>query len=1142
MASAAPLRRRPVRVSNVQGRLIRRRVERPPTAVAEVEHSVITSACDAPPAPVAHTRKTFTFVQRSVQLGGVVTRVTSPLADPQLSRSAGNAPYTAGSVPSITKTLDHVAPWQTKYTHTAVRNAVPGDGKRTPPAQQDVSLTQRHKDVTQPFRNADYDPLARACKLAQIDESDMQVLRHMTPDQAWHALLSQEHLSEGQGGLKKALQFLATHGRNFDDVIALLPAEHWRAPQLEALRICLHASLIAEQLGETSADGQLAAQAARGAALVFSHRRQANATEADITAALRQQNLLTPFFNWKHGITNVADTQRARDELYEHVAHNFTRAYRLKTRWTTRFHPRRLIGRKRSTIWAMLNRLRGLRHDLPERGRKALDDALEQATTCLFQDPSNALLKTLMQHAPRESRLEIARRVAVLRYLHDRAALNRKPDIDLIVDRPFFTSLPFTPQDMARLTLREMNTLWPQLGEDDPSLTADLHNALKTIFVEPSKTRCQPPSTDELLKWHREWTTLLGQAKEAAANPPAPLAPETQAQLDALTDLLNGMQTQLQKATDILASEKTLKAMTPQAYLEAKADIYGHMHNHKATYYTGSQHGINARAMVYFAPAAGVRPKFRQIVAHENMLGMGQSLSGSYMMLGSQWRFEGEAGIDGVLGIDGVVNMGELLRANISAGVDAGYKYQHAGGLMLRANKMVDQDGKVIEWDANDDTPRTIARENNIAFTRDERGEPRRDEHGNLAPVAPQDSNRWTMIQMEKFIANHCKLERGQFSVPTNADALWDDLAEKFFTNPNLQISLYGESKNAQYAGINGAAALRVGAGPVGIQASANVRAEVHQEQRAVNESSKNHAAILGAAQTGWNVTADATLGIAMPRIKRPGGNVDKITVQAWQALQTQAVLLEQRKNVQLRLQFINDKLEPASFTNVAVRTLPQLRALLHQNADVWQDMAEPPNPDDGSRTNGAKRLQHFEDEYLRHYAHLPNTEFVVTTSILDSAANDYNDLGGHQAMLKHALAAANSTGDHDVYRHIAEEITQAKAMQRAILADPQSWVPYAIDAWQNSASATKVGINNGLVTQYTEGANRTLLLMRLTAKPEQRQKARRTFDRPNLEAQRSAKRQYLDRKQQSGLQQARRSAAHAELVMPNPSRLVNMA
>ncbi|HVL10702.1 MAG TPA: hypothetical protein VM512_16325, partial [Burkholderiaceae bacterium] len=141
--------------------------------------------------------------------------------------------------------------------------------------------------------------------------------------------------------------------------------------------------------------------------------------------------------------------------------------------------------------------------------------------------------------------------------------------------------------------------------------------------------------------------------------------------------------------------------------------------------------------------------------------------------------------------------------------------------------------------------------------------------------------------------------------------------------------------------------------------------------------------------------------------------------------------------------------------------------------------------------TNGDAHLAHFYAEYARSYGHLPNTVFYVICDLRRSAAEQIDAIHFELTLLETRLAQAA----YDAQAHWNAHIAALQARRQQILENRDNWLPYAIDVRLTATLGQRTGPGLGLVLQHTEGVDETHMLMRLTAKPEQRHAARSRFE-----------------------------------------------
>ncbi len=990
----------------------------------------------APRKPKARSRRTLRPmqpIQHGISVGSVITITRSPVAHAQLHRPVATLPYNAPTAP-IVRQPKHAAHWQAKHASAAADAVMPIQGPkpsrrlRTATAAKEFALPEIAQSASQDTLLFD-----DACAIASADPVQVAaILRDLSPDTLWRDLIVPSRPVPAHQHALQVARLLARS--DFDALLAQLPAGTWHGQHREALRIWLTAGAAAH--APETADGQHdAARLAAAAAVHALHMLRDNptATASALCQSLRNAGLLAPYFNWKHGFSSPEDVRLAQKMMLTY-GKDMRRAYRLATSWRARCHPRRLFGRKTSAVAAMHNHMTGLRRDLPHKERERLDLALKQAAGALFaSEQHEAILAALFRSAAPEHKLEVVRQIVVLRHLHAHTQANQQQGVE--TQRPFFAPLHLTAQDMAHATLMEIARLSPELGRNDPQLLRELQQEARVMLTQGSQAQWQPPTTQHLLAWHAQWLTALGNAGlDAADDTP-------------LCEALIRLRTHLDDAAGTEADDPQLSEMTPEGFNRDLNGMYTRMHNHSAGFHSGSNLGIAARVVLYFVPGVGLRPKVKQITGKDATIAVGQSLSGSYLAIGRQWRLEGGVGADAVFGVDALP-----MQAGFSVGLDTGYKHLRGEGLMIRANKLVDPgSGAVIKWNPE--------------------GQPA--EQG-------VETNRWTINKVSAFLCGRCRLADGKFHVPTAPAALWEDFAAVFFDSPNLQLSIYRETKMATSASLSAQVAVRAGSMAAGPQLAATARLEASREQRSQRERSTRNAALIGEQQTRGALTLEGTAGVALPAVN-PSPGLHKMTAPPVNGLQLHGVFADRRRNVQYRLQHVDGKIDGASFRYEIVSTLPQLRALLQRDADVWNDMA-----------GGTDRLEYFYEEHRRHYRHLPNTVFYVICDLRRPAAKRLDAIASRLVLLDAQLATATGAAR----ARLAAQAYPLQQQRQRILQDRANWTPYAIDLRQNVTGSRQFGPHLGVVAQHTEGVSETLMLMRLSALPEQRHSARVNFER----------------------------------------------
>ena len=993
----------------------------------------------------ARTRRTLRPMQYNIGIGDVVTVARSPIAHAHLHRATATLPYNAPGDP-VVKPPREAAQWQVGHAQGAARAVLPVTAARTRKTHRKPAHEVASSPIPATPRHQQQHNLRAACALAGAEAGEVAALLHtMTPARFLSALdTPAPDMSDAYRQTLHAARLLARSGAGCDALMACLPAKHWTTLQREALRIWLHASEAAQQPDARPATRRAAEQevAAARHALDYLQAHPA-ASAADLAHALREAKLLVPYFNRKHGFDSPRDVKLAQEMLLAYGI-DLRRAHKLRTSWHARWHPRRLIGRKKSALSAMYKRMTGLRRDLAHRERERLDHALRQAAAALFADPRReTILRALFDSAAPEHKLEVVRQIVILRHLHAHAEADRRHGV--AQQRPFFAPLDLTPQQMAQHTLQEIQRLAPDLAGRDAALLQKLQQEARVMLTPASQLKQQhwrPPTVQHLLAWHAQWLAALDRAQLHETHD------------EALRQALTKLSKHLHDAADTTADDPQMRDMTPDGVQREFDEMYGRMHNHSATFHSGSNVGVAARVVLSFLPGIGLRPKLKQIAGRDAVISVGQSLSGSYLAIGRQSRREGEIGVDAVFGSDAIFGTDAVpLQGNLSVGVDAGYKRLRGTGLMIRADKLLDADGRVITWN----------------------------EAGHPAPGG-MDSNRWTMQKVNAFLCRRCVLEDGAMTIPRDAAALWEDFAAAFFDSPNLQLSIYRDSKTAQTIGAGAQAAAKVGNSHLGMHASAGVRIELGRERQRTQERSTRNAAMNGGHQTRHAIVADAKLGLALPNVSTTGsaGGLTKVSAPPVHAVDAQARFAEQRHNVQYRLQQVDGKLAASCFRYEIVSTLADLKAILQRDADVWHGM-----------TNGDAHLAHFYAEYARSYGHLPNTVFYVICDLRRSAAEQIDAIHFELTLLETRLAQAA----YDAQAHWNAHIAALQARRQQILENRDNWLPYAIDVRLTATLGQRTGPGLGLVLQHTEGVDETHMLMRLTAKPEQRHAARSRFE-----------------------------------------------
>lgn len=1000
----------------------------------------------APPTLNARTRGALRQMQYSAGIGGVVTVARSPVAQAQLHRAAATLPYNApGDFMPLISPPHNAARWQVGHARHAARAALPHTTPRTRktrriPAHEAASTSIDAAPGLGAVHHGHN--LLTACELAGAEAHEVAAtLRHLTPTMLLHVV------DDPDTGIAIAChqtlhiaRLLARSGAGCDTLMAYLPDEHWNTLQREALRIWLNATEAAQRPDASTTACATAMQEAKAArhALGYLQAHPA-ASPSDLAHSLREARLLVPYFNRKHGFDKPGDARLAQEMLLAYGI-DLRRAYKLRTSWRARYHPRRLIGHKKSALAAMHKRMTGLRRDLAHRERERLDHALRQTAAALFADPNREMiLRTLFDSAMPEHKLEVVRQIVILRHLHAHAEADRQNGVTQ--QRPFFAPLDLTPQQMARHTLQEMQRLAPDLARRDAVLLQALQQEARVMLTpddQMKRLHWRPPTVQHLLAWHAQWLAALERTQLDDAHGAV------------LRHALAQFSAHLRNAAETEADDPQMDDMTPEGVQREFNGMYDRMHNHSATFHSGSNAGIAARAVVSFLPGVGVRPKVEQIAGRDAVVSVGQSQSGSYIAIGRQSRLEGKIGVDAVFGSDTIFGTDAApLQGSVSIGADAGYKRLRGTGLMIRANKLLNTEGKVMTWN--------------------EAGQP---------VSGGMESNRWTMRKVNAFLSCHCVLQHGTMTVPRDAAALWEEFAAAFFDSPNLQLSIYRDSKTTQIASAGVQASAKAGNHRLGMYASAGIRAELGRERQETQEQSARNAAMNGSHQTRRTLVADAKLGLALPGTT--AGGLHKISLPPVHAIDAQVRVAEQHRNVQYRLQQVDGKLDISCFRYEIVSTLADLKAVLERDAGIWHDMAD-----------GEARLAHFYAEYARSYGHLPNTVFYVICDLRRPAAAKIDAINFELSLLEARLLHAT----RDEQARWSAHIAALHAERQQVLETRGNWTPYAIDVRQTVTLGQRTGPRLGLVLEHTEGVDEKCVLMRLTARPEQRHAARVRFE-----------------------------------------------
>jgi hypothetical protein len=1024
----------------------------------------------------ARSRKTLTPARNTVGIAGVRFAMRSPIATPPLRRSTAVLPYNAGLEPQVAPPMQ-AAGWQKKYARAAARAVLPSSGSRH---WGNISKSASNESVPTSSL-APLDDFVEACFFAQTNPDNVAtILNRLTPE---YFLVMTGHsvMDADTAATLHALQLLSVSGNGCDAITERLPSECWNALQLEALQIWLQArhSLQTTDLDTATSSSSARECAAARHALLFLVQHP-GASAAELGAALREASLLVPYFNRKHGFTHASDIKLAQHMLRSYGV-DLQRAYKLRTSWRARYHPRRLWGGKKSAFAAMTRRMHGLRRDLAQRECEQLDRALHESVAALFKLPQHErILRAMFQSAPSEHKLEIARQIVVLRHLHARIESNRVHGITH--ERPFFSDLTLTRQELARATLLEVQRLThpdacehqalsvdpfmeaaaykrihrasrgepitiaqDSLGHDlaprDAVLLRALQDEARMMLTpsDPTTTRWKGPSVEQLRRWHTSWLAAMDHIS---------LRDDDR---HALSNALNRVDAQLQIAERILAPDSQMRDFSPTVVEDELNSVFGTMHNHSATFYSGAQRGLDARVVLSMIPGVGVRPKLKRMRGDDAVITEGQSLSGSFLGIGRRSRTDTEIGVDAVLGTDAFVD-GKIVpvQANISLGVESGRKQSLGIGLMIRADKLTDANGKVVTWNA--------ARQ---------------------ADASGVESNRWTMQRINSFLLKHCEVRHGKMEVPREAEVLWEEFAANFFDSPNLQLSVYNDTKQSDSVRVGLQLAVKAGTSHVGVQATVGARLEWTRERQRSHERSTRHAALSGGHQTGRAAVIDARVGAALPSIK-PDSGPSKISTQPIHGLELQGRFAEHRHQVQFRLQHVNGKLANSSFCYEIVSSLAELRRLIDHDAKVWHGMA-----------NGQARLDYFYAEYQRSYGHLPNTVFYLIRDLRAPAARRIDALSSQIARIE-AHGTRAPTHERIIWQ---ARLFRLERERQQILEERSNWTPYAIDVRQNVTLERRHGVHLGVVAQHLEGVEATHMLMRLTAKPEQRHAARVRFE-----------------------------------------------
>ncbi|TMS57011.1 hypothetical protein MW7_013665 [Imbroritus primus] len=993
----------------------------------------------------ARSRRTLRPMQQQISFGGVLAVTRSPVAHADLQRAAATLPYNAPAIPRVQPPLK-AARWQVTHARAAARTVLPETAprRRATAAHHTASRPTSDDPAAQPFQ-----AMAEACALTGREPAAVEALLNtLTPQVFIHASRALvAGMPHPHNDAMAVAGLLARSGAGFDALLMRLPRDAWPPLQREALRIWLNAREAAQAPDASEAQRQSCAQEIDAAWHALQYLQDHPAASArEVAASLRKVGLLVPYFNRKHGFDHPEDVALAQRMLLAWGI-DLRRAHKLRTSWRARYHPRRLAGRKKSALAAMHKRMTGLRRDLAQRERARLDRALQQAASTLFADPHREMiLRALFDSAAPEHKLEVVRQIVILRHLHRHAQADQQHGV--AQQRPFFAPLDLTPQQMARETLQEMQRLAPELARNDPALLRVLQEEARVMLMPASQLKhghWRPPTVQHLLAWHAQWLAALDRARLDGAQGPA------------LHQALEKLHAHLQDAAETVAEDPQMHEMTPDGVQREFDDMYGRMHNHSAVFHSGGNLGIAARVVLSIFPGIGVAPRLKRTAGRDAVIAVGQSLSGSYLAIGRQSRSDGEIGVDAVLGTEALAGTGAIpLQATIAAGIDAGYRQLRGFGLMIRANKLLDANGKVITWNRD----------------------------GQPAPDGI-DSNRWTMQQVNAFLRRHCTLQHGEMTVPADAAALWEDFAAAFFDSPNLQLAVYRESRTTHTAGARVQATAKLGTRDIGLQASAGVRAELGRERQRMQERSTQNAAMHGGHQTRRGVVASARLGVPLPGIAPTHGS-RKVSVPPAQIADIQARFADRRRNVQYRLQQVDGKLDASCFRYEIVSTLPAVRAILARDADIWHDMAD-----------GKARLEHFYTEYERSYADLPNVVFYVICDLRRPAARKIDNINGQLALLEARLArqAGQAAADATEQAALSARIAVLQQQRQQILETRSNWTPYAIDVRQTVTGGQRTGPGVGLVLQHTAGVDATHVLMRLTAKPEDRHAGRVRFE-----------------------------------------------